>query len=74
MSVLLGADQGVFASRISLLTSSMPGTRPATLTVPGYEQLGSVPNVAVTAAGLISSLLGGLVVLRSPLVAALRSE
>ena len=30
--------------------------------------------IAVTAAGLISSLLGGLVVLRSPLVAALRSE
>jgi putative ABC transport system permease protein len=30
--------------------------------------------VAVTAAGLISSLLGGMVVLRSPLVAALRSE
>jgi putative ABC transport system permease protein len=30
--------------------------------------------VAVTATGLISSLLGGLVVLRSPLVAALRSE
>ena len=29
---------------------------------------------AVTAAGLVSSLLGGLVVLRSPLVAALRSE
>jgi putative ABC transport system permease protein len=30
--------------------------------------------VAVTAAGVISSLLGGIVVLRSPLVAALRSE
>jgi ABC-type antimicrobial peptide transport system permease subunit len=30
--------------------------------------------VAVTAAGLISSLLGGMVVFRSPLVAALRSE
>jgi len=29
---------------------------------------------AVTAAGLVSSLLGGIVVLRSPLIAALRSE
>jgi hypothetical protein len=30
--------------------------------------------LAVTAAGLVSSVLGGMAVLRSPLVAALRSE
>jgi putative ABC transport system permease protein len=69
--VLLMAG-GLACGTISALVAIVPAAAARGGTVPA----GTVGLLlaAVTGAGLASSLLGGLVVLRSPLVAALRSE